>query len=66
MLAEEPLCRQCKDEGRITPAVEVDHITPLRQGGTNDRSNLQPLCRRHHSQKTCRENGGFGNARGGR
>lgn len=43
------------------PATDLDHITPL-QGGTQgpppdpyDPTNLQPLCRKHHSQKTQRE-----------
>ncbi|MGZ6536385.1 MAG: HNH endonuclease [Actinomycetota bacterium] len=39
------------------PATEVDHITPQRIGGTNDRANLQALCHRCHSRKTALENG---------
>lgn len=43
----------CKAKGRVTPATEVDHIVPLRQGGARlDRSNLQSLCRPCHAQKT--------------
>lgn len=42
-------------------ATEVDHITPLKDGGTNEWSNLQPLCKSHHSQKTNQVDGGFGN-----
>lgn len=33
-------------------AEHVDHILPLRRGGTNDRSNLQALCASCHSRKT--------------
>lgn len=50
---EEPGCRQ--------PAADVDHVVPLRRGGTNEDENLRALCRRHHSRKTAREDGGFGN-----
>lgn len=52
VLAEEPTCRRCG-----APAVEVDHITPLRHGGARlDRTNLQPLCHPCHSAKTARDN----------
>jgi 5-methylcytosine-specific restriction endonuclease McrA len=34
---------------------EVDHIVPKKQGGTDDESNLQSLCKPHHSAKTARE-----------
>jgi 5-methylcytosine-specific restriction endonuclease McrA len=33
-------CRLCDATDRL----EVDHIVALANGGTNDRSNLQPLC----------------------
>jgi hypothetical protein len=36
-------------------ATEVDHVIPRQEGGTDDRSNLQPLCHDHHSAKTMRE-----------
>lgn len=39
VLLEEPSCRLC---GRV--AVTVDHIVPKARGGSDDRSNLQPLC----------------------
>ena len=48
---EEPLCRMCLAKGRVTPTQEIDHIIPLSEGGTNDRSNLQGLCRDHHLEK---------------
>jgi len=57
VLMHEPMCRVC---GAI--ATDVDHITPLRDGGTNARDNLQPLCHSCHSRKTARDNN-FGGAR---
>ena len=35
--------------------LEVDHIIPLSEGGTNDLDNLITRCRRHHAEKTARE-----------
>lgn len=37
-------------------ATDVDHIIPLSQGGPDERTNLQPLCKRAHSSKTAQEN----------
>ncbi len=34
---------------------DLDHIVPMTQGGTEDRSNLQGLCRQCHALKTRRE-----------
>ena len=47
------------------PAEEVDHIISLAEGGTHKWTNLQALCKTHHSQKTVDVDGGFGNDRGG-
>jgi 5-methylcytosine-specific restriction enzyme A len=58
VLQEEPLCRPCVAEGLVTAATEVDHHVALAKGGTNDRSNLVPMCKTHHSQKTAREDRG--------
>ena len=45
-------CAACSRPGRL----EVDHRTPLEQGGAEfDLSNLQPLCRRCHFAKTASE-----------
>jgi 5-methylcytosine-specific restriction enzyme A len=41
-------------------AVDVDHIIPLRSGGTNEQTNLQSLCHACHSRKTAKENGRWG------
>ncbi len=57
VLRARPICQWtgCND-----PAEHVDHIVSLRDGGTNELSNLQGLCGHHHSVKTCWYDGGFG------
>lgn len=52
VLAEEPLCRLCRERGLVTASVVVDHIRPLSQGGSDDRSNKQGLCTACHDEKT--------------
>jgi 5-methylcytosine-specific restriction endonuclease McrA len=52
VLAEEPLCRACRAEGKVTPASEVDHVVPRSRGGRTEHANLQPLCAEHHRAKT--------------
>jgi 5-methylcytosine-specific restriction protein A len=43
----------CAARGRITAAVLVDHIKPIRDGGAIlDDDNLQSLCRACHDAKT--------------
>ena len=56
-LAAHPLCVECMKEGRYVKATDVDHIVPHRgnQQIFWDESNWQPLCHRHHSMKTRRE-----------
>lgn len=63
VLRAEPLCRDCLGRGRTTAATDVDHIIPLRDGGTNELSNLQPLCHSCHSKITVRHDGGYGRAK---
>lgn len=41
------VCRKCGG-----PAIEVDHITEVADGGTNEQANLQLLCGYHHREKT--------------
>ena len=55
VLNEEPLCRACLVIGRTSPSVVVDHIKPLSEGGSNDRSNKQGLCKPHHDAKSLAE-----------
>ena len=54
-IAAHPVCAHCQEQGRITPATEVDHIIPLEHGGTHDEANLQALCKPCHSAKTARD-----------
>lgn len=65
VLRRQPLCKECEKRGKIEPATEVDHI--LKHGGDMklfwDKNNLQGLCKKCHSAKTAREDGGFGNKR---
>ena len=52
MLRREPVCQAC----RRAPATDVDHITPIRAGGSMTHpSNLQSLCHECHSRKTLGE-----------
>lgn len=50
VLREHPFCSIC---GK--PATEVDHIIPLRKGGTDDNFNLRALCKKCHSSKSARD-----------
>lgn len=45
-----PFCERCFAQGRMTPLDEVHHIVPVREGGTNEESNLMSLCRSCHNQ----------------
>lgn len=49
-LADEPLCRMCEDQGRITEATVADHIEP--HNGDYDKfwhGKLQSLCATCHN-----------------
>ena len=52
------LCIACERIGKVTIANTVDHIKPKAQGGADDASNLQALCRPCHKAKTAREASG--------
>lgn len=49
-----PWCEDpfCVHGDQLVPATDVDHIVPLKEGGTNDFENLQSLCHECHSRKT--------------
>jgi 5-methylcytosine-specific restriction protein A len=55
VLREEPLCRLCVAKGKLTSAIEVDHIVPIARGGQDIYENYQPLCAAHHRAKSQRE-----------
>ena len=52
ILAGEPICRECT----IAVANVVDHITPIRLGGSKwNHENLQPMCASCHNKKSSSE-----------
>jgi len=55
LFRREPLCRVCQANGRDTIATIRDHIVPLTEGGTEDATNIQPLCQRCSDRKTATE-----------
>lgn len=62
-LGEHPLCLKCEEVGIVKGSTDVDHIKPA---GPNDPlfwepTNHQALCHKHHSEKTAKEDGGWGN-----
>ena len=65
-LARSPLCAECQRQGVTRPAAEVDHII-AHKGSQDlfwDTSNWQALCKPCHSEKTVREDGGWGRQAG--
>jgi 5-methylcytosine-specific restriction protein A len=63
-LARHPVCvdpfRVHGQHGEVAAASEVDHITPIDQGGTDDDENLEALCKPCHSRKTAQRDGRWG------
>jgi 5-methylcytosine-specific restriction protein A len=55
LFMREPLCRMCSQQGRVSQASIRDHIVPLAEGGSDDDSNIQPLCRSCSDIKTAQE-----------
>lgn len=49
-LSKHPLCERCEASGIVTVALDVHHIRPLKQGGSNSEDNLMALCRKHHME----------------
>jgi 5-methylcytosine-specific restriction protein A len=52
----------CAVPGCNQPATDVDHKIPHKGNWAlfMDRNNLSGLCKKHHSEKTSKEDGGFG------
>jgi 5-methylcytosine-specific restriction protein A len=57
-LRANPTCIKCGRKSTV-----CDHIIPKNDGGADDESNWQPLCRECHSRKTVQRDGGFGRPR---
>ena len=55
-LRREPLCVQCKADGKVVAASVVDHIVPHRGDSKLfwNTDNWQALCQRCHNRKTAR------------
>jgi 5-methylcytosine-specific restriction enzyme A len=52
---QRPVMSQCYDEGRTTPAMQVDHVIPHRNDPGlmwDELGNWQSLCRACHTRKT--------------
>lgn len=45
----------CAVPGCPDLADQLDHIVPVSEGGTDERSNVQALCLDHHTEKTQQE-----------
>ncbi len=60
-LHRNPLCQECERNGLLTKATMVDHIKPIKQGGSAlDMNNLQSLCWSCHSRKSAQEGSRWG------
>ena len=58
LIAENYLCRPCREAGRTVEAREIDHIIPVHKDPDLfwDPGNLQPICEPCHEAKTAEEN----------
>jgi 5-methylcytosine-specific restriction protein A len=52
LFQREPFCRPCMAQGKHTIATIADHAIPLAEGGVDDMSNLESICRDCHQKKT--------------
>lgn len=60
-LIEHPFCVECWKKRKLTKASVVDHIIPIKQGGTLlEDSNLQALRASCHGAKSIREGSRYG------
>jgi len=55
LFKRDPLCAECRRQGRVTPATQRDHIIPLSEGGADDETNEQGLCEPCHEVKSAAE-----------
>lgn len=61
-----PWCEECRKQGKLVPATDVDHIVPHRGDMTLfwDEGNWQALCHECHARKTYAETLGKAKGRG--
>jgi hypothetical protein len=52
LFAASPWCVACLERGQHTRATIRDHVIPLGEGGLDDQTNEQPLCRDCSDAKT--------------
>lgn len=50
-----PLCQDCLEAGRYSPAEEVHHVLPLSHGGDHSEDNLRALCKPCHSRQSAKD-----------
>lgn len=50
-----PLCEPCEQQGRVSLATIRDHRIPLEEGGLDDETNEQAICKSCHKAKTAAE-----------
>ena len=55
LFRRKPLCEQCEKHGRVTLATIRDHRVPLAEGGKDDASNEQAICKPCHTEKSLAE-----------
>jgi 5-methylcytosine-specific restriction protein A len=55
LFARDPLCAECRRQGRVTLATQRDHIVSLGEGGQDVESNVQGLCVDCHEAKSLAE-----------
>ena len=52
LFARDPLCADCRRQGRVTLATQRDHILALEEGGQDVEANVQGLCIACHDAKS--------------
>lgn len=55
MQRDNGLCQECGRCGFVTLAYAVDHIVCRAEGGPEDDTNLEAICKPHHVAKTAQE-----------
>lgn len=55
LFRRDPLCVECRRQGRAVPATQRDHVIPLAEGGLDDETNEQGLCEACHAAKSTLE-----------